>query len=62
MRCRQCGRPITPKEDRYILSILDDPVLCSRTCVTRYISDHQPEVDRYVEEFLVCKEVPRCGG
>lgn len=58
MKCKQCGRPIAPKEDRYILSIMDDPVLCSRACVTRYISEHQKDVNEYVEEYLVTKEVP----
>lgn len=58
MKCRQCGKVIAPKEDRYILSIMDDPVLCSRDCVSRYITDHQKEVDEYVEEYLVTREVP----
>ena len=59
MKCRQCGKTIRPKEDRYILSIMDDPVLCSRTCVTQYIAEHQKDVNEYVEEYLVSREVPR---
>lgn len=58
MTCEQCGRRIGPKEDRYILSIMDDPVLCSRECVSEYITEHQKEVNGYVEEYLVTREVP----
>ena len=59
MKCRQCGKTIRPKEDRYILSIMDDPVLCSRACVTQYIAEHQKDVNAYVEDYLVSREVPR---
>ena len=57
MKCRQCGRTIAPKEDRYILSIMDDPVFCSRSCVSLYIGEHQKDVNEYVEEYMVLKEV-----
>ena len=58
MKCRQCGKNIKPKDDRFILSIMDDPVLCSRECVTEYIEGHQKDVNEYIEEYLVSKEVP----
>ena len=62
MKCKQCGGTIKQKDDRYVLSIMDDPFFCSRQCVGLYIREHQEEVDKYVEEYMTTKEVPSDMG
>lgn len=59
MKCRQCGKTIGEKKVRFVLAILDDPVLCSEECVDAYIKQNQDEVNAYVKDCLTTKEVPR---
>ena len=59
MKCRQCGKTIGEKKERFILAILDDPVFCSQKCVGAYITKNQGEVNSYILDCLTTREIPR---